>query len=154
RPVRPGRHSVSPGHRQAAGGLLHGPRAGAAARQLSAGAALVLRAAEDQPGRGYQRSLLLRQRDQGRPGEAARHSGSAVSQVCPDEQGAGAVLLQVRRAAYRSDAAVPPMRQDQSHGQPVLHSLWESTSLTKQLLVASCQLLATSTWQLATISMS
>ena len=33
--------------------------------------ALVLRADQDQPGRGRQRSLLLGQGDQGRPGQAA-----------------------------------------------------------------------------------
>ncbi len=57
--------------------------------------------------------------------------------ACPKcqqiEQGTRAVLLQVRRAADRSDAAVLPLRQDQPHGQPLLHPLRKSSPINRVL---------------------
>ncbi len=54
--------------------------------------ALVLRADPDQPGRGHQRTLFLRQGDQDRPGQAARDQGGRLCQVQAGQQGARTVL--------------------------------------------------------------
>ena len=94
--------------------------------------ALVLRPDPDQPGRGRQRALLHGPRDQGRPGEASGDARAGLPQVSARQQGARAVLRQVRRAADRPDAALPPLRQEQPHGQSVLHPLWQSFALTCQ----------------------
>jgi predicted Ser/Thr protein kinase len=91
--------------------------------------ALVLRAYQAEPGGGCQRSLLLGAGDQGRPGAAPGHQGAGVPEVSADQQGPRAVLLQVRRAYDRRDAAVLSLRQDQPHGQPLLHPLRQSTPM-------------------------
>ena len=97
---------------------------------------LVLRADQDQPGRGRQRALFHGPRDQGRPGQAAGDQRGCLPEMPADQQGARAVLQQVRRAADRRDAALPPLRQDQSHGQPLLYSLRQSFALNARLQLA------------------
>ena len=51
--------------------------------------------------------------------------GGALPQVQDEQQGPRAVLRQVRRAADRRDGLLQPVRQEQPHGQPVLHPLWQ-----------------------------
>ena len=62
-----------------------------------------------------------------------------LPEVPARQQGARAVLRQVRRAANRSDAAVPPLRQDQPHGQSLLHPLWQSSPLLYRCESASAR---------------
>jgi len=114
-------------------------QANSTAERAAAGAVpLVLRADQDQPGRGRQRALLLGPRDQGRPGAAPGDAAGRLPPLPAAQQGTRAVLRQVRRTADRPDAPLPPLRQEQPHGQPVLHPLWQSPAIVRcQLSVAS-----------------
>jgi hypothetical protein len=112
----------------AARGLLHGQehrgRTGQAGLLLPGGVPMVFRADQDQPGRGRQRPLLLRPRDQGQPGTWSGHGESELPGVPARQPGSAAVLRPLLPAADRPVAG--PLWQlwpEQPVGEPALRPL-------------------------------
>ena len=66
---------------------------------------------------------------------AVKLSKSAIAHLLAQLEQRGVRVMGIENAdPSQLDAALPPLRQDQSHGQPLLHSLRQSAQVTSPCL--------------------
>ena len=137
RPVRPGRDAVPPGDRQGARGLLHRQGAGDAARRPELAAArpqyrwffelIRINLSEDVNDRYFsareiKADLERTARDQGsRRARSARRRTRCGRRIC----------VKCAEPLTDADAALHHVRQEQPHGQPILHPLRQSAAVDR-----------------------